>query len=253
MSNRLECPSCGQTLTVSDAAPSQLTCPKCLAKLINPGAMSGGAARAVIPVEVETSRDNVAAKIGMAVFLVLLACGALIGLAQSGSRAIAEPALHAVVLAVLAGVVWAGIRMVRSRAPVGESMETLREPSPVARDVSTPPPLPPMAGGVLDYQDREHFRQQRFSVGAFIGGFFAALVVCAAGMVTLAFTYDPVPKTMHPLVVLGLGAGVGAFIFFCATIGKRRPTWRGFGRGATIGLVLGMLALGPCALCYMAV
>jgi hypothetical protein len=27
--------------------------------------------------------------------------------------------------------------------------------------------------------------------------------------------------------------------------------WRGFGPGATVGLVLGLMALGPCAACYL--
>lgn len=242
-------------MTLSDAAPAQITCTTCLAKLINPGAMTGGAARAVLPVEVETSRDTWTAKLGIAGLVALLVFGSLIGIVRRGSVAMAEPALQAVVLGVVGVLIWSGTRMVRARTLMNEAPDALDTSEPASASVNRQvlPPLPPMAGGVLDYQDREHFRKQRFSVGAFIGGFFAALGVCAAGILSLAFTYDPVPKPLHPLIVGGLLVGVGAFVFFSATIGKRRAGWRGFGRGSTIGLVLGMLALGPCALCYMAI
>src|SRR4051794_14753804 len=121
---QITCPSCGQSLTVSDAAPSQLTCPRCLAKLINPGAMTAGAARAVIPVEVEASRDAWAAKLGIIGLIALLAFAAVVGIGRSGARALAEPALHVVLLAVVGTLIWAGVRMLMSGKTTGDVVDS---------------------------------------------------------------------------------------------------------------------------------
>jgi DNA-directed RNA polymerase subunit RPC12/RpoP len=74
----LQCPSCGKTLTVSDAAPPRLTCPRCLAKIINdrPRSMPH-AARAVLPVDDQADRDSRITRAAVIAVLILLVGGAV--------------------------------------------------------------------------------------------------------------------------------------------------------------------------------
>jgi len=83
---------------------------------------------------------------------------------------------------------------------------------------------------------------------AAVGGFFAALGVCAAGFFTLGFTVDAY-KGMHGLILLGVVTFVLLFAFSTPGL-SNRPKWRGYGRGVMIGMCLGLLALAPCAFCY---
>jgi hypothetical protein len=83
---------------------------------------------------------------------------------------------------------------------------------------------------------------------AAVGGFFAALAVCAVGFFTLGFTVDSY-KGKHGLILLGVVTLVLLFVFSTPGLASR-PKWRGYGRGVTIGMSLGLLALGPCAFCY---
>ena len=46
----------------------------------------------------------------------------------------------------------------------------------------------------------------------------------------------------------GLFGAVAGFIVATVRLSGR---WRGFGPGAAAGMCLGMLALGPCAACYL--
>src|SRR5215471_18300370 len=74
---RLKCPSCGVFLTVSDAAPAVLTCPKCLAKIRNDAAHQVPMPLAplrVLPLDEQVARDSkfsVSVAIPVAVMVVI--------------------------------------------------------------------------------------------------------------------------------------------------------------------------------------
>jgi hypothetical protein len=71
-------------------------------------------------------------------------------------------------------------------------------------------------------------------------------------ILTVAATSSAGPRRPGPafgvLVLAGIVAVVALFI-----VSVRRTTraWPGYGPGATAGLVLGLMALGPCAACYL--
>ena len=89
------------------------------------------------------------------------------------------------------------------------------------------------------------------SAGAVAAGFFSSIGVCAVGFFILGSTADTRGRgggPSHALILSAVVLMVVAFIVATVRLGGR---WRGFGPGATAGLCLGMLALGPCAACYL--
>src|SRR5262245_66117412 len=101
MPSRVICPSCGQRLTVSDAAPARLTCPKCLGKINNPsaGTVRSAPPMRVIPIDQETQFD---AKVSIALIILvtaLVAVGSLIMVST-----LEMPGLTMVVLALVLAV-----------------------------------------------------------------------------------------------------------------------------------------------------
>src|SRR5262245_32310015 len=80
---RLKCPSCGVFLTVSDAAPAVLTCPKCLAKVRNDAAHQVPmpvAPLRVLPLDDQVRRDSkFSASVAIpVVVMVLIGVGLLV-------------------------------------------------------------------------------------------------------------------------------------------------------------------------------
>ena len=224
----LICPSCCTQLTVSDHAPATLTCPNCLWRVNNPHAGATPPPLPVIPVEQQVHFDTRGATIAAIIFalLLLFAVGRLF-FGGGPAISIVFAALFAVVIGALAVILF-------------------RQPAPA--------PAPPVhvaiddtESRVLSYRSPAH--EQHTSAGAFVGGFFAALGLCGLGVLILGSTVEGVPDNAHGPILISVIAGVIAYIFICIPLAAR-PGWRGFGRGTLIGMILGMLALGPCAFCY---
>ena len=242
---QLMCPRCQTKLTVSDAAPKLLTCPRCLAQLINPYAMepsTQSAPRRVIPLEQQISRDQSLSRGGLIAIMVLLAIGGLVMIGQMHLGAIGTLLTLVLLTGAAAALVMIGLRSKAESDAVSSMTQQLSNQQPTT---ARPPPIPPP----LTYQS---FRQESDArVGLrFAGGFFTAIGVCAACFILLAATVDFQPKEAH-IIFLGtaLAAVVGLIMLSVST--HRKPTWRGFGPGVTVGLVLGMMALGPCGFCYL--
>jgi hypothetical protein len=209
---QIMCPRCQTNLTISDTAPRLLTCPRCIAQLINPYAADAPpqtAPRPVIPLEQQVSRDQSLSRGGLIAMMVLLTIGGLVLIA------------------------------VRSKV---ESFARLTG-APEARP--QPPPIPPP----LTYRSYQQESDGRVGL-RFAGGFFTSIGVCAACFILLGATVGYQPKEAHILFLgVALAAVVGLILLSVSM--HRKADWRGFGPGVTVGLVLGMMALGPCGFCYL--
>jgi hypothetical protein len=211
MAFQLLCPHCQTKLTVSDRAQQRLTCPRCLAPLLNPYAVDSSqpmAPRPVIPLEQQIARDQSLSRGGLIAIIVLLTIGGL----------------------VIIGV--------RSKRETDGLAGASTRPGP-------PPPIP----GTLSYQ-RAQDRNDGPTVLRFTGGFFTAIGVCAGCVILLGATVDFQPKSAHVLFLGIVLAAVVGLILLTTSV-RRIPGWSGFGLGVTVGLVLGMMALGPCGFCYL--
>jgi hypothetical protein len=111
------------------------------------------------------------------------------------------------------------------------------------------PSNPPSPGTpVLDYRPRGA-KDGAVSMAAFVLGFFAAIGVGAVVFFGLAETVGDSPLSPGERVfvfAVGLAALIG-LILGAILVGQN--TFNGFGRGVATGLVLAMMALGPCAFC----
>jgi hypothetical protein len=237
MPRRLTCPTCGVTLTVSDAAPARLTCPKCLGRIDNPsaGKVLPAPPLRVIPVDEETRFDSKVSIAMIVLVTALVVVGSLIMLSTLDA-----PGFTLVVLALVLAVGGAAVARVALRGG----------PAPAPAPATSPydsqaPGSPP----VLHYASHRAQREPA-RLGAFALGFFAALGICAAGFLALAATVDLKPKSLHPLLLTGVIVGVaGGFIL--NGVVARRIGGRGYGAGTITGMILGLMALAPCGLCYL--
>jgi hypothetical protein len=242
-------------LTVSDAAPPVVTCPGCLARIERATAEAPPPrALPVIPVDAQADRDSKLAVIALWVIGALVCAGVIITAARSVGAGGSAGSLICLVIGL--GGVAVLVLFLRSN----RSDKLLSGEPAIA-----PPPLPtaqPVPGrpGVLEYNAPPRLspaKAQAMSIAAFAGGFFAAIIVCGLGFLLLAVTVDGGSSRGRsggtPLNAVYLAAVVVAVIATATFAGilNRRPGWRGFGPGAAVGLGLGMLALGPCAFCYL--
>ena len=240
MPAQLICPSCGRALTVSDNAPAKLTCPNCLGKLINPMA---GQVRPmkVIPVDEQVARDTASTRYLFVGLVIFVALGAwLTAAAIGGASAVFHLIILGLILAFLVVAIIGAQRMEQGR-PAGD----------LRVDSALPPPQALSGGGppVLPYRNYRGFTPtEPTNTGAVVGGFVAAIGVCAAGFFTLGATVGSA-QGYHSLILLAVVTAVLAFMFSTPVL-AHRPGWNGYGRGVTIGLTLGLIALGPCAFCY---
>jgi hypothetical protein len=236
MPARLKCPTCGVTLTVSDAAPARLTCPKCLGRVENPSAGKSLPAppMRVIPIDQETQFD---AKVSIAMIILvtaLVVVGCLIMLSTLDA-----PGLTVVVLTLVLAVGAAAVARVALRG--GPKSVAVPGPSPYESQA-------PGSSRTLHYSSIRPEESAR--IGPFAGGFFAALGVCAAGFIALLATIELEPKVLHPLVLVVVIVGVAGMSIVNGIV-ARKPGFKGYGAGAITGMVLGLMALGPCGLCYL--
>jgi len=204
-----------------------LTCPRCLGVVVNPNAASGKyiEPRQVIPIEEDVGHDLSGTVWGLVVLgLTLVAAGV-------GAVVVAKQSILGVIL-IGAGLLTAGgVMLARQRI--------------VPREESLPPPAMGV-GGVLNYAPP----QRRVSVLAFLGGFIMAIVIGIICFYALVATGDRTSVGTRRMVFAGMVA-VNVGLIFGALQLRRRPGWAGFGRGVAIGLALALMALGPCAACYV--
>src|SRR5689334_1713762 len=84
----LICPRCGQSLTVSERAPRELSCPNCLARVVNPGGREALAPPRdssrppplpvrVIPLDYQVERDKRGVDVLLAIQALLFGAGAV--------------------------------------------------------------------------------------------------------------------------------------------------------------------------------
>lgn len=238
MSIQLMCPRCQTRLTVSDAAQRQLTCPRCLAQLLNPYGVDPSnqtAPRPVIPLEQQVSRDQSLSRGGLIAIMVLLTVGGMIMIGSMDLGMVGRILTLVLLTAAAAGLVMIGLR----------SKSESDALSSVTKPVAAPPPIP--AG--LSYRSASDEGDGRTGL-RFAGGFFTAIGVCAGCFILLAATVDYQPKAAH-IVFLGIVLAAVVGLILLTTSVRRNPSWRGFGPGVTVGLVLGLMALGPCGFCYL--
>jgi hypothetical protein len=193
----------------------------------------------VIPLDRQVERDT-----GVVKWLVI-GLLAILGFAGAVTFASGDRNGGTTVLLVAAGLATAAVVLggvLASRKPSADA-------SPEA-----PPPLPPPRPGepvVLEYGIPRQAARPRASAGAVAAGFFSSIGVCALGFLILGSTANYSGRNGghgHALILAAVVLMVVAFMASTVRVGGR---WRGFGPGATAGLCLGMLALGPCAACYL--
>jgi hypothetical protein len=246
---RITCPRCGQELTVTENAPPQVSCPRCLAALVNPASPhSGMRPIPVIPLDQQVERDTR--------WVTYLTYGVLALLVVSVVLTIAGVNLRQgmFVLLLLGGLATFLYFLGAARGegkPRGVS-------APGESDQFEPPAE---AGGavVLPYGGPNRPHRAAVTPGAVAAGLFSALGVCALGFYILAATVDYNPggysrggsaagTNYHAHILGGVICLIIAYIAVSIRVTFR---WRGFAPGAAAGLCLGMLALGPCAACYL--
>jgi hypothetical protein len=243
---RITCPQCGTQLTVTEQAPPQVTCPRCLAALTNPASpLSGARPVPVIPLDEQVGRDEKAVNWMVYGMVALLLVAVALTLARGNG--VGGVFVMIMVVALAAVIVTNALRR-RANSPEG---------APPTRSIDPSVPVDPNVPPTLAYSGARYDRHGRGALataGAVAGGFFSALGVCAAGFLILAYTADMKggsTRQTHDTHTLILGGVVMLVIgFLVATVFVSRR-WRGFGPGAAAGLCLGLLALGPCAACYL--
>jgi hypothetical protein len=239
MATRLNCPSCGRWLTVSDNAPLKLTCPNCLGRIVNPTA---GQVKPlpVIPVDQQVATDTSSTRWLFIGLVIVVGVGAFLTATTLGAGPSLMPLLVLGLIITFLVFAIVGAQRIESQPKANR---------PVDSSMPPPTPLYPGEPPLLPYRNYRGFTpQEPTRAGAVVGGFFSAMAVCAVGFFVLAATVDN-SKGHHAIILLLVVSGVIAFMFSTPAL-SHRPGWNGYGRGVTIGLTLGLIALGPCAFCY---
>lgn len=242
---RITCPRCGQELTVTEAAPPQVSCPRCLAALVNPASPYSGVPRPVpvLPLDQQVAHDTRTGTYLTYGLIALIAVGSLFtflsGTARNGTFILLLAGGLATFLYFLGQ-----IRADTAATPSEPSADSYSDPS---RDPG------PGQSRVLEYGRPRGSQRPAATPGAVAGGFFSAIAVCGLGFLVLGSTADYSGRrsaggNYNALILAAVVLAVIVFIVMTVRISGR---WRGFGPGATAGLCLGLLALGPCAACYL--
>ena len=246
LSTRVMCPVCGHSLVVPEDAPPRVSCPVCLAEVVNPVWSPDVTPhlRPVLPLDTQVARDTKAITVITVVLLAVLGAAAFVTNWVGDWRGFQLVLLLAIGVSICAFVL-GGWRKAAQPTP-----QIPTEPTAAGALAST---AQPYAGStVLEYGVPRGTRPSA-STGAVAAGFFCAIGVCALGVFVLGGTVSMSgaggeQKGLRALVLGGVVLMVVTFIVFTVRLS---PRWRGFGPGATAGLILGMLALGPCAACYL--
>jgi hypothetical protein len=235
MPQNLTCYSCRKPLVIANEAPAEVSCPHCLATIENPRqARPPHSPMRVIPFDQEVRNDL----LGSNRTIVLLSVGWVI---------VAFVAAHDGRVGLAALLIAAAILFASISAFVNRERVHWAE-----RIDDTPTEVAPSAGGVLSYA-----RPPRDRTGTagmllrFLGGFFIGLAICVGSMFLLGASYDAARTSGARPVVVGVVGAVYLTIGIAAITSDRKGILIGLGRGISVGLVLGLMALGPCALCYL--
>lgn len=238
---RITCPRCGLSLSVSDRAPRYISCPRCLAPLQNPSSIARGTPVVatvpvpVLPLDERVQRDTRVGKWLLVALMGLLGVAALMTIGYGDTRA-------AFFVLLLIGGLATLVFFVTGMRPA--------PPKATAPSSDLPPPLPTADGrSVLEYGG--HTGRRPVTVAAVAAGFFSAVGVCAAGLIILALSAGSTGSSGHNYNALILAAVVVVVVLFIVSTNRTSRRWPGYGPGATAGLVLGLMALGPCAACYL--
>ena len=257
------CPICNQALWFKPSSPARVRCPKCLGVIPNPHARLPPVIepKDALPVDEDVFNDYRGTIRALGIFSIVLIGSAIAAATQRRMDLVFVGLMIAgVIVAAIAS--WIDIHSPKvyeyKMVKLPEAQEALPTPAnpPIleyAHRKRSNPPSPDTP--VLDYGQRRYrykTKEPGVSMGAFVLGFFAAIGLGAVCFFGLAGTIGDLRRS----------PGEGLFVFtlvLAALIGLiigalrvgRNPDFNGFGRGVATGLVLAMMALGPCAFCYL--
>jgi hypothetical protein len=241
---RITCPRCGNALTVSENAPPRVSCPRCLAPLVNPASPASGVRPVpVLPLDMQVERDT---RFGWWLLIGLIG---LLGIAAAFSFAGGNPSSGVFVMLMVGGLA----TLLYFIGAIRDHIAPPRDAAPPA-PAAAPSPAPDFSGpSMLQYRTPGRGAERPpATAGAVSAGFFSAIGVCALGFVILLATAETSSGRAraghNALYLAGVVVMVIAYLIASSNISLK---WRGFGPGAIVGLCLGMLALGPCAACYL--
>jgi hypothetical protein len=236
----VQCPSCSLRWNIPEHAHPVITCPRCLAPLINPYASDEptGAkppalpVRPVLPLENQIARDKATSNIGLIIVLIVISLGIVLMFVSIGRGASIS----------VEGII--GLFVIAAAAAIPLVVVARKKPAQVsglapAAAVRTHGAIEP--GGVLNYQaptkDPRTPRPGAIFAQA-IGGIILGIVGCLLVTGALAQVAN------GAFAMLGIGAPVIAGIFLCTM-----PRVRGLGIGLILALpVAFLLLLGFCAI-----
>jgi hypothetical protein len=236
LSDTLICPHCHERLWVAEIQIPLVTCPKCLARVLNPNAAAEPMARRSVPrrreprqviaVEEETRGD-----IGQTGQLLRI----LAWIFVTGAVIVTEFFSWWLVVILIAGAVIDGVivAVCSRRAPELHGWRG-RDRRGAQREDGT---------RVLDYTNIANFPQER-SAGGYTFGFFYAVGMVFVGFLTL----DAYHAHRHRvgLSILSAAAVLGMVYFVLRS--RANSDLDGFFSGAAMGLILGSVGCLPCAM-----
>jgi len=209
-----------------------ITCPRCLARIVNPNAGRETVARKpnapqrrprqVIPLEEEAGSDIRDTTRWLVVLALALFLGAIVIASKIGMNTLS-------VVLIGAGMILAGAIGV-----IGRKSSGVEEPAP--------PYLQHAERGGMAVFDYASVREEA-NVGSFLGGFVLAIGLSFGAMIVIAAARG-VGRAVAIAVAFVV---VGALAYF-GVRAKQSPQKKGFYGGVISGLIFGAMGCGPCAL-----
>jgi hypothetical protein len=228
----LVCPKCRERLWVGEMQIPLVTCPKCLARVVNPNAREDPAAAAplqyrtpprwVVPVEEESDGDIR----NTAMWLAILAVGLFAG---------------AILVAIVVGLNFMSLLMVGGGMimAIAVGWMNLRAPKVQVRERPFLQRVQRGGATVFDYATPG----QQGGTGAFFGGFVLAVGISFMTMIGTGMVRGAGGQAVAVIV---LAAGIAALIFL-GVRAAMNPQRRNFYNGLVTGSILGASGCGPCA------
>ena len=224
MGDLLICPKCRERLWVGEMQIPLLTCPRCLARVVNPNVARESAVRPRQVIEIEEQADEDVR--GPTYWLNFLAI-ALIAGAVFVAIGVNELNILSVLMA-FAGVIIGGVVVLMYRIAAG-------------RQEAAQPYLRRVQRGGTTVFDYASIGQQDGS-GAFLSGFMLALSISFVTLIAVAFG-----RGVNRGVAIGAGVvGLGALVYLAIRAAQFEK--RGFLNGLVVGIVISACSCGPCAL-----
>jgi len=116
----------------------------------------------------------------------------------------------------------------------------------------TPPPAEVLEYGNLKVPPKQMKPSEMpgISVSAFFLGFFGAVGVPAVSFLFMAWLHDNTSFVEKWMILPGVVIAISGLIAAALWL-RQVPNFRGVGRGVAVGLLVGMMVMGPLAFCYM--